>query len=373
MSAWLKLRLQAGDPDTPFEVVNCGGVSYASYRVSRILDEVLTHQPDAIVIYTGHNEFLEEREYGPDLAWNRHWIDRVATKFRTVTWLKSKLQPASPSRPVMSSEVDARLDRIGGLERYHRDPEWRGGVEQHFAIALERMVMTVRRAGVPLVMCVPASDLVDTPPFKVENRWPADTSQREAFDQQWAIATAEGPPAERLAALQQCLKLDPQHAGAHYGAGLLYYQRGDQQAARTHLTAARDFDVCPLRATSPIVRSVIDIADRYQVPIVRSDQLLDRRDVDGSARPDGICDPGYFVDHVHPTVAGHQAIAAEIARHLQRLEFFAVDDGAEERYRSLARTHLAGLGEDYYARGNQRLEGLRRWASGRAGKLVPTP
>ena len=45
----------------PWQVVNCGGVSYASYRLTPILEEVLTYQPDLMIVCTGHNEFLEAR------------------------------------------------------------------------------------------------------------------------------------------------------------------------------------------------------------------------------------------------------------------------------------------------------------------------
>ncbi len=47
----------------PIEVINVGGISYASYRIAAILDEVLQHEPDLVVIYMGHNEFLEARTY----------------------------------------------------------------------------------------------------------------------------------------------------------------------------------------------------------------------------------------------------------------------------------------------------------------------
>ena len=62
-TTWLEINLQAADPKRDWEVVNCGGVSYASYRLVPILKEVLGHQPDLIILYTGHNEFLEDRTY----------------------------------------------------------------------------------------------------------------------------------------------------------------------------------------------------------------------------------------------------------------------------------------------------------------------
>ena len=62
--AWLELSLQAAAPERRWEVVNCGGVSYASYRLTHVLKEVLRYQPDLILLCTGHNEFLEDLTYG---------------------------------------------------------------------------------------------------------------------------------------------------------------------------------------------------------------------------------------------------------------------------------------------------------------------
>ena len=54
---WLQLRLEKIDPTRKWTVVNCGGVSYASYRLVPIVKEVLDYEPDLIVLYTGQNEF----------------------------------------------------------------------------------------------------------------------------------------------------------------------------------------------------------------------------------------------------------------------------------------------------------------------------
>ena len=63
-TTWLELSLQAADPRRQWQVVNCGGVSYASYRLLPIMKETLQYEPDLYIIYTGQNEFLEERTYG---------------------------------------------------------------------------------------------------------------------------------------------------------------------------------------------------------------------------------------------------------------------------------------------------------------------
>ncbi len=104
-STWLKLRLEAADPDARFEVVNCGGVSYASYRVAKIMEEVIAYQPDAIVIYTGHNEFLEDRTYAAvrELGPVRRAITRVTSAWATAQWIRGKL--ATPNEPASIEPV----------------------------------------------------------------------------------------------------------------------------------------------------------------------------------------------------------------------------------------------------------------------------
>jgi hypothetical protein len=156
----------------------------------------LTHQPDAIVIYSGHNEFLESRSYADVLALpeQQQWVARFASNFRTVRevrrWLASDdARGKVDFRTQLPSEVDARLDHSGGLEQYHRDATWRHGVEQHFADTLRRMVVACQSADVPIVLCSPASDLVSTSPFKIENSPILDSKSQFEFEAAWAKAT----------------------------------------------------------------------------------------------------------------------------------------------------------------------------------------
>ncbi len=376
-STWLRLRLEALSPDTRFEVVNCGGISYASYRVAKILDEVLRHEPDAIVIYTGHNEFLEDREYAEVRSMGplRRKAAQIAGHSATVRWVQRTLLDPPAAASQMAGEVNARLDHAGGLEDYQRDSGWRVGVEQHFAWTLQRMVDQVQSVGLPIVLCVPASDLVRTPPFKVQAPEGLTGDRLVTLLAEWQAAqNVDATIDQRLLAARRCLAIDPDHAGAHYIAGRLLYEHGQVEQAREHLLAARDQDVCPLRATSNIIESVIRVAEQSGVPVVNTPELLDQRDWQGQRRPDGIPDPVLFVDHLHPTIGGHQQIAVAIADRLTEIGWVTNQDdlgganGVDQRFQQRVEQQMRGLGEAYFARGQQRLEGLRKWAAGRAGQ-----
>lgn len=42
-----------------FEIINCGGCAYGTTRLRIMLPELLTYEPDMLLIYSGHNEFEE--------------------------------------------------------------------------------------------------------------------------------------------------------------------------------------------------------------------------------------------------------------------------------------------------------------------------
>src|SRR5690606_16568966 len=79
-----------------------------------------------------------------------------------------------------------------------------------------------------------------------------------------------------------------------------------------------------------------------------------------------------LVDHVHPSIEGYQKIALRLFQELENMGIVAPQAGWEERRKELFREQLAELDEVYYARGQQHLEGLRLWASGRTNRIRPT-
>ena len=58
---WLREFLPAAAPDGKWELINAGGISYASYRVAALMEELAEYEPDLFIVYCGQNEFLERR------------------------------------------------------------------------------------------------------------------------------------------------------------------------------------------------------------------------------------------------------------------------------------------------------------------------
>lgn len=367
---WLELALNAVDDSTQWNAINCGGISYASYRLAPILDEVLDHDPDLIILYTGHNEFLEERTYEslkqfpPIVARMAHALGELRTMQLLRNILVRQTNKEATSRWVAGSEVKTRLDIAGGLADFTRNEKWRSNVIQHFEITLERMLNRCRQANVPVIICVPASDVLDTPPFKLERAPGLTPKASEEINQLWGLASrADAASKDRINASAKILILDPQHAGAAFVRGRLLYDQRRFDEAKKWLQTARDWDVCPLRAPSEIQQVVKRLAQEYQVPCLDTSGKLGAL-VD-SGLPGGLA----FVDHVHPTVASHQKIGLWLLELTAAGGFVELPEGWRSRVDAAFRTHLGSLGEEYFVRGKQRLEGLRQWAAGRAGEL----
>ncbi|MCP5111009.1 MAG: SGNH/GDSL hydrolase family protein, partial [bacterium] len=101
-SGWLREFLKVADPSRDWEVVNAGGISYASYRVAIVMEELLGYEPDLFIIYSGHNEFLERRTYEGLLEAPRAVtaLGELASRTRTYAAVGNLLSTVLGRRPV---------------------------------------------------------------------------------------------------------------------------------------------------------------------------------------------------------------------------------------------------------------------------------
>jgi lysophospholipase L1-like esterase len=377
-TTWLELSLQVADPSRRWEVINCGGLSYASYRLVPILQEVLTYQADLIIVYVGQNEFLEDRSYAHVkatprcLAWAHTWLARLRTYNLTRSaWMRLwAMRPGArgvavrSSRTFMPAEVDAWLDNPGGLDAYHRDDAWRHAAIEHYQYNLQRMVDLARRARVPIVLCNPVTNLKDCPPFKIEARADLTSADRRRFEELWnrARTLKDSQATERIECLRQALAIDDRHAGAHFLLGHSLLSAGYVAEAKQAFVRAKDEDICPLRILEPMYPVLANVARTNGVPLVDVRALIESR------TPDGIPGNEWLMDHVHPTISGHQLIAAALIAELERMGLVHPRPGWERTRESAYRNHLAHLETPYFVRAKERLDGQRKWTEGRARK-----
>ncbi|MFA6546004.1 MAG: tetratricopeptide repeat protein [Limisphaerales bacterium] len=368
---WLELELAATHPGRLVESVNCGGISYASYRLAPIVREVLEYQPDLVVLAMGHNDFLEDRTYQPLKSRSdtrRWWEDRLNT-LRITTLARSFFLPvnstAGGSSPGMnenelSDEVSARLDKRTGYASYHRDDAWRGRVIAQFEDSFRAMMAGCRAAKVPVLVVTLGSNLRDCPPFKSEHR--AGLSAEAEL--RWQVAFDAGTAAEArdlkaaLAHYQAAVSIDSEHALLAYRMARCFDRLGQADQARKYFLRAKELDVCPLRMVERIYELQHQIAAETRTPVVDARRLLE------AASPQALPGNDQYLDHVHPTVAGHQRIAQTIAAQLPVAGFVEAGGAWPADARRVAyRDHLRTLPAGYFPNGRRRVEWLEKWAT----------
>lgn len=319
---WLRELLPVADPARPWEVINAGGISYASYRVVGVIEELIEHEPDLFVIYSGHNEFLEERTYGGlrDLPGPVKSVVELLARTRTWTALASVMDRFRPSsekesdaRNLLPKEVQTKLDRSAGPERYKRDDALKEKILAHYRFSLRRMVELARSKDVDIIFITPASNLKDFSPFKSQHTDGLDKDKLARSEQLLAAAQEQMRQSrwdEALSALDQALAIDPHYAKLHYRRGKTLLALGRFDEAKAALMRARDEDVLPLRALSSMQEAVNEVARETGTPLVDFVKLAEQ--LDRSEGGHGIVGEEHFLDHVHPSFKVHRRLAVAL-------------------------------------------------------------
>jgi lysophospholipase L1-like esterase len=372
-STWLRMNLSAAQPGTQYEMVNCGGVSYASYRLVPIMQEVLHHAPDLIILCAGHNEFLEGRTYYSlkrvprALIYLHMQLLRLRSYALVQQLIVDHSAPTAHEKSLLPVEVNAVLDFNDGLDFYTRDTTWREGVIEHFQINMQKLIALAQQAEVPLVVMAPVSNLKDSPPFKSLFGSDLSIEQKQAVDTLWERArqldTRE--VTSKLHVLEQAAAIDPHHAGLLYLIGTLYEQTGRLLQAKSWFLQAKEQDICPLRMLEPMRRIILATAQRYHVPVLDLQQCFEEHS------EHGVVGREWLVDHVHPTIEGHQLIANLLTDTLVSMGLVRPIDTWQAVRNQQWKAHFAGLDHVYFTQGNGRLESLRRWSRARFVPVDP--
>ena len=160
---------QARFPETPIEVVNLTMVGVNSHILRRFAREAMKLQPDALVVYAGHNEVIGP--YGPAA---------LLTPFQPSSWLVQASLSVRNSR--LGRALELLLDKLAELRGPISSERWRGLNEFRHTYksfddpALEQMLDATRnnfrsilqtgsRNDCKVLICVPAVNLNDWPPI----------------------------------------------------------------------------------------------------------------------------------------------------------------------------------------------------------------
>jgi len=322
-SGWLRELLPLAGPEKTWEVINAGGISYASYRVARLMKELVQYEPDLFIIYSGHNEFLEHRSYqtlrdaggilssaAGLLAHTRTWTIIVRLLRRAGALNKSN----SSHLNTLPGEVDTLLENYGP-KSYKRDDDQREQIVQHYRFNLERMAAMAKAAGADVIFVIPAANIKDCSPFKSEHTPGLNEALRAQSEMSLTEALAQSRSEkwpEALKTLEKAIALDPRFAEHHYRLGKILFNLERKVESKTAFQRALEEDVCSLRVLSSMRTALSEVAMKESLHAVNLPYVLEQRLRIEQGHT--IAGKEYFLDHVHLTVKGNRILAEELIK-----------------------------------------------------------
>ena len=279
---------------------------------------MMTERPDALVVFSGHNEFLSRFSlanrvmYYADERQARRgqvWLEGVSRYSPLYTLVRENLEMDRVS--VVPALLLSTMDTIVG--RPICTPEETSAIIADFHRRLEGIVNDCERIGcVPILIIPPGNDA--SPPNQSYVRPSTDIVTRRILAGRLLDieATEAEDPTRAISAYRQFVTDQPTHAWAHYKLARLLNSAGAFAEANNHFLLARDYDGVPLRCISLIEEVYRRVAQNHAGCI-----LIDGPTVLRSISRRGILDADLFHDTVHPTLAGHVALAEAVLHGLK--------------------------------------------------------
>jgi hypothetical protein len=285
----------------------------------------IERQPDAILVYCGHNEYLTrfeasrnagpiEGRSGPFLRW-LHQVSLASPLCRLIRETLSKHRLGAPPPPVnhhdlidppaFTAEEDAEI--LADFER-----------------RLDAIVSYARLVGAVPILVIPPANESGFEPNRTTLSDAGSVSQAasntgdgsswrdaatESFQEARAIETSNSLRARSL--YEQLVQRWSDFAEAHFRLARLLEAAGNAAEARRHYVAARDRDGFPIRLRTDFMEAYRRIAKKHDAILVDGPEVLRR------LSPQGILGDDLFHDAHHPTLRGHVALAEAVVREIE--------------------------------------------------------
>ncbi|HMO51362.1 MAG TPA: tetratricopeptide repeat protein [Kiritimatiellia bacterium] len=286
-------------PHQQIEVINLTMVAVNFHILRLFADEAWKLNPDAVILYAGHNEAIGP--YGPASVLGRATSSRRVIQANL--WVRNTRigRAMEAVREKASGGRTRARARWGGLDefgevRIPNDHPRLNTMAEHTRENVRDVLRGAMRRGIPALVCLPGVNLTDWPPLE---------SAPEAMDDTTALAAWRRGDARQMTSAWQAYRLASQHADF-----------GDWETAWPLYRRAVDLDLHRFRADTRVREALTLAARDFAGPRV----LL--MDVDRRLHEENplfVTDREYFCEHVHLTLAGRLAVAAMCAEGLQAL------------------------------------------------------
>ena len=332
---WLQYRLMHTCPDKRLEIINLSLTGVNSYTVEGFAKELLPYQPDAVLIYTGHNEYYGCLGAGStDKISGSPFVIHLVLKLRELRLTQlmantfSKL--ASWKHRNVEESGKTRMELMVARQQIpYGSPMYERGITQ-FTTNMDNTLRLLNEAHIPVFISNLVSAEKDLFPFISVA---ADSTKYPGFAMQYRQGEqliAAGDSAAAQHAFAAADKIYPSHAGCNYYLGLLALQQGDTAPAKIYFDKARDLDALRFRAPSRLNEIIPQLCSKY-----KNAHLVDANAAFANNSSSHIIGANLVLEHVHPNLDGYALLSDVFYNALQQQGIFKVEKGHDMSFAQL--------------------------------------
>lgn len=306
LQGMLEQRFKREYPDHQIEIINTAMAGVTSYTLLDLASDIAAIEPDMVLIYAGHNEYLGVFGVGSAItaAGNgtfTRWQIGVK-KLRLYQLLERVLMPKASLAMTDAEQQQTLMAKVAAGQHIELDsPLYHKGISQ-YRRNLTQLLAHYQRLKIPVLLGDLISNERDLPPFSAIQllNWAEITHQL----QQQPLSALQ------LSDIRQ--QLQHNKAGNYYLDGLLALQLGDVLSAQQLLIQARDLDTLRFRAPSAFNQVLAELSQRPGVSGVAVEQAFRQY---SAAQLIG---NHLLLEHVHPNVDGYFLLAEQFYQAIVR-------------------------------------------------------
>jgi lysophospholipase L1-like esterase len=304
----LKQRFKASKPSKEIEIISVAMSSVNTYTLLDITQEVIAIKPDAVLIYTGHNEYLGVMGVGSIYASKGgHGVNLLFLKLKEVR-LFQLLQSIftsihrAPQKGINENQRTVMAQVAKNKAIVFNDEIYQAGISQ-FSNNLDVILSAFKQAKVPVLISNLVANEKDQAPFKSVSNPHIDDIASKLDNTSQAISAEDVKQANRVF-----------HADYFFALAKRFEQAKDQINAHGYYSKATDFDLLRFRAPSIFNTIIANKAKQHSAMLVDTHQFMH---ITG---PNII---GYelMLEHLHPNHRGYFLIAEAFYQSIQNAGF----------------------------------------------------
>lgn len=331
---WLQFRLSHTFPDQHFEVINLALTAVNSYTVLGFARELVNYAPDAVLIYTGHNEYYGAMGVGSaeSIAGSPCLVNALL-RLRGLKVMQLAARMYAVLVPAGGGHEGTRMQRMVADQQIgHQSEAYRKGVEQ-FRTNMDQTLAILHTHHIPVLLSNLVSNEKDLLPFASA---PVDRAKFPGFERDYNegldnLANGDSSAAYRF--FNMAYESNKVHAGCNYYLGQLAYARRQFTLAREYFAKARDLDGLRFRAPEEFNGIIGQLVARY--PNAR---LVDTKGLFERNSPGGIIGKELILEHVHPDLTGYALMSEAFYQALKKHALLPAMAAGEMSFPQLLRT-----------------------------------